>query len=108
AAQTVYGRDVHDLAVLLCAQDGRDSADHVERAGQVRVEHVLPFVIVHAPERAIPCNAGVVDEDVQTGECLVGLGDERVHGFGIAHVAGAAHDRDLHVAQFGGSPFGLG
>src|SRR5690606_20545515 len=102
APDAVDGADVDDLAVLLRAEQRGDRADHVERAGQVRLDDVAPLLVRHAPQRAVPADPGVVDQDVQRAEALPGAAHEALHGTGIAHVALGAEDLDLEQPQLAG------
>src|SRR5690606_178861 len=107
APEAVDGADVDDLAVLLRAEQRRDRADHVDRAGQVRLDDLAPLLIRHAPQRAVPADPGVVDQDVQRAEALPGAAHEAFHGARIPHVALGAEDLDLEQPQLAGGPLRL-
>ena len=92
----------HDLAVVLAPEDRRDGADAVERAGHVGVQHLAPGVLAQAPERAVAGDAGVVDQEVDAAEPLLGLADERARPPpGRARRTARASTLDAHRRQRG-------
>src|SRR5690606_27483938 len=69
----------------------------VERAREIRIDHVAPLVLFHAPERTVARDARVVDEDVQVAERVERLVHERLRLRGVANVVLATECIDLEL-----------
>ena len=73
--------------MFLADEAGIARANHVERALQIRVEHRIKILVLHAQHQAVACDARVVDENIDLAEVV----RHRFHGFvhrgGIRHVA---------------------
>src|SRR5688572_17871729 len=70
AHQSHHRGDVDDAAALLLEQGARGGAAAVERALEVRVEHLVPLQVGHAQEKAVARDSRVVDEDIETRHAL--------------------------------------
>src|SRR5688572_7437631 len=107
AADAMDRADVDDFAVLVGPHDRRDGADHVKGAAEIGLDHFVPFLVFHAPQRAVARDAGVVDEDVNVAQDVNGFFDKAVHERAVADVTGATEDFHFHLPQLGGGPLGL-
>ena len=65
AVQAGVRRDVDEAPVPLLPHHRDRGAGHVERAGEVDVEHGLPVGVGELPHDAVAQDAGVVDDDVE-------------------------------------------
>ena len=95
--------DVDDPSAVADPITGGPAA--VEDAGEIRVDHRLPVVSGHLPQRLVAKNAGVVDEDVEATEAIDGPIDHPFDGGQVADVSG---DRRRPVAEAGNGPLGSG
>ena len=64
----------------------RHGLERVERAEQVRLEHLAPRVDRHAHDQVVARDAGVVDEDVDLAVRVERGLDQRLSGFRLRHV----------------------
>ncbi|MCY1526314.1 hypothetical protein D9M68_613230 [compost metagenome] len=77
---------MHERAGFLFAEVGRGGAAHEERAVQVHVEHLPPFLFAHLVENAVAQIAGVIDHGV---DAAIGV-DCGLHAAAGAVVGGDA------------------
>src|SRR5690606_26550252 len=88
-----------DLAVLLRPHRRRDRPDHVEGAREVRVDDVVPLILLHAPECTVTRDPCVVDEDMEVSEGVERFVYERLRLCRIPHVTLTAVRRDLELTH---------
>ncbi len=81
------GGNVDDRAALLAHHGHVRRLAEVERALQVRVDHVVPVRLPHAEQEPIPRDAGVVDEHVERSEVLRHCVDVGLRRVEIGHVS---------------------
>ncbi len=78
AALARGARDVDDPAAPGLLHVGDRRADHVEGAGQVDRDHLVPLAVADLLDGGALPDAGVVDEDVQAAEAVDGLVDHHL------------------------------
>ena len=77
-----------------------------ERRLEMDVEDVVPLLVGHVLDGAVPGEAGVVDDDVEAAEGLDRGADEAVAEIRRGHVAGADRGRAAEVSDGGGGLLG--
>ena len=97
----LVGADADDLAEVLGPEDRRHRTDAVESAGDVGVQHLGPGLLAQPPERAVVGDAGIVDQEVDPAQLLLGLVDELLHRLPVADVAAPGVHPDAHGRQRG-------
>ena len=69
-------RHVDDRPAPPLEHPARHRAARVEDAAQVRLDHPVPVLVAHADDECVPCDAGVVDENVDRAELALDTLDE--------------------------------
>ena len=85
-----HGADVDDLAMALLDHARDAGLGDDERRVQVDVDDLAEVLRLHLEHRNALDDAGVVDQDVDDADLLADLGDGRLHGLLIGHVADVA------------------
>ena len=85
-----HGADVDNLAVTLLNHRRNDRLGDDERRIQVNINHLTELFGGHFAHRNALDDARVVDKDVNHADFFLNLGDERVDGGFIGHVADIA------------------
>src|SRR5450830_1125847 len=81
-SQPDYRRDQHNTSGFLAHHVAGSCARYVERAREIRSQHVVPLLIRHPDQQSISSDTGVADQDVQRtcqhdtpGNQAIGLSD---------------------------------
>jgi hypothetical protein len=90
AIHTRRARDVDNVPRLavLDAEVRRRLAHNLERRRRVQVDNRVPLLVRHLVDDAVPCVAGIVDDDVDLAVAKVGrFLDERLDVGVVEHIA---------------------
>jgi len=89
------------LSLDRCADDRLHSAQNAERRFEVHIEDVVPLLVSHLLQHAVPGVAGVVDDDVDAAEGLDSGSHEAVGEGGVSDAADAGHGAATGVGDIG-------
>ena len=92
AGLAVDRADVHDAPELALAHALDDVAAHVEAAGQVGADDLVPGIEAHLVQRAVPGDAGVVHQHLDRAEVLLDALDALATRLEIADVEAEGRD----------------
>src|SRR5487761_1634827 len=114
-----HRRDEHDPAAVEPQHLGDGALRDPVRAGEVRLDHVLPRVLAHPQHERVAGDAGVRHQHLDRPPLLLDGTEGRVHLLGIRHVAGDGEDlpgrslgrgvpsvRERHPVAVRGEPLG--
>src|SRR5699024_8233026 len=95
-----HGGDIDDVTFLLCCHLRQHRLHRVVGAEDVDIHHIPEFILTGFKERGVSHDAGVVDQDVNGGECLIDGGDHAPDLFPAGYVAVRADDLHTVFVQF--------
>jgi len=80
-------------------------ADRVKRRRQIDRQHLIPFLRRESFDRLAVLDAGIVDQDIDLAQPVVGIGDHRHDGGGVAHIGVVIKDRHGKFGRQTGAQF---